>query len=295
MKRLGIRMGSLNMVFDAPIAEEHTVLGLYGSGLQGAFGAHLGLLDKLPTVTVFDKVKFSVGGGFQFDMNCYVSDTPVLCDYLELAAAIKVHYKLDPSQKASPKRVLVTSRKETESRRLINAPDMVGGLCDAGWNASLVTMGDMSFQEQLHSVVDAKVMIGVSGSDMVSFLFMPFQAVVIEVMPLVLGTPMLNPELANQARNQGKVHSHYWSPYNATLFTDPDTGQPIDARPVHQTKTVLVHVPDVVSLVAGTVQRSEAFLFDGLFVSHEAGQDLVCSYNRPVPKGLLHGCPGWDC
>ena len=40
-----IPMGSLSMVFDAPVAEESTVLGSYGSGLQAAFGANLGLLD----------------------------------------------------------------------------------------------------------------------------------------------------------------------------------------------------------------------------------------------------------
>lgn len=45
MKQMQIPMGSLSMVFDAPVAEESTVLGSYGSGLQAAFGANLGLLD----------------------------------------------------------------------------------------------------------------------------------------------------------------------------------------------------------------------------------------------------------
>ena len=286
-------MGSLNTVFDAPAEDKESVLGTYGQGLQAAFGSNLGLLDELPIATTFDKVKFSVGGGFQFDFNLLTEDTPVLCDYLDLAAAIKIHYKLDPAQAADPKRVVVVTRKESESRRLSNAPELAQDLIAAGWNTSLLTMGSLSFAEQLRHSVDAKVMIGVHGSDMVSFLFMPFQAAVIEIMPLVSGIPMFNPELHNQARNQGKVHYYYYSPENATLFLDPDTGKPIDARPVHQAKLVKVH-SDVLSLVHGAVQASNASLFYGLSVSY-TNRQMSCLYDRPVPRGLLHGCAGHDC
>lgn len=179
MKQMQIPIGSLSMLFDAPVAEESTVLGSYGSGLQAAFGANLGLLNKLPQVTTFEKVKSSVGGGFQFDMNLVSTDTPVLCDYLNFAAAIKMHYKVEPFQEAGPNRVLVTMRKESESRRLLNAPVLADALTAAGWNTSLVTMGNLTFEEQLRASADAKVKIGVSGSDMVSLLFMPFQAAVI--------------------------------------------------------------------------------------------------------------------
>ncbi len=35
-----------------------------------------------------------------------------------------------------------------------------------------------------------------------------------------MGVPAYNPELANQARNYGKVLRSYHSPFNATLYMD---------------------------------------------------------------------------
>lgn len=289
-----IPMGSLSIVLDAPIAEEDTILGTYGCGLQAAFGPNLGLLDSLPDVTMFEKVKFSIGGGFQFDTNWFQSDSPVLCDVLQMSAAIKSHYKLDPSQEANPTRALVLMRKEDDSRRLVNAPELVHALITTGWNASLVTMGNLSFEEQLHLTADAKVMIGVHGSDMVSFMFMPFRTVVIEIMPQLLGKPVQNPELANQCRNQGKVHFFYFCSQDATLVLDPATNKPIDARPVLQANLVTVNVPDVVALVRGAVEQSSIYMFYGLSISY-SGQNLSCQYDRPVPSGMLYGCSGQDC
>ena len=197
---------------------------------------------------------------------------------------------------AAAKRVVVAVRKETESRRLKNAAELTSHLAQTGWNVSQVSLGSLPFREQILLMSDAKVLIGVHGSDLVSFLFMPFQAVVIEVMPLVMGTPLFNPELANQARNFGKVHRQYFSPYNATLFTEPDTGLPINAAPVHQAKTVQVHVPDLVASLQGLVQMSNAMMFYGLTVGPgKAGAASVCQYDRPVPQGLLYSCYGSNC
>ena len=91
-------MGRLNMVFDALTQDMAPTIGQYGSGLAAAFGANHGILTNLPVVTAFEQVKFSVGGGFQFDMNAFQSDTPILCDYLHLADEIKAYYGINTQQ-----------------------------------------------------------------------------------------------------------------------------------------------------------------------------------------------------
>lgn len=93
-----IPMGTLNMVFDALTRDMAPTVGEYGNGLAAAFGNNHGVLANLPSVTAFEQVKFSVGGGFQFDMNGFQSDTPILCDYLHMAEEIKAQYGLNPMQ-----------------------------------------------------------------------------------------------------------------------------------------------------------------------------------------------------
>ena len=56
------------------------------------------MLKALPAVTAFRAVKLSIGGGFQFDMNLFQTDTPILCDYIRMAAMVKQHYGLRPDQ-----------------------------------------------------------------------------------------------------------------------------------------------------------------------------------------------------
>ena len=80
----------LDMIFDGK-DEQHT-LGTYGAGLADALAHKHGMLQDLPDVTVFKAVKLSIGGGFQFDMNLFQTDSPILCDYLRMAAVIKQHY-----------------------------------------------------------------------------------------------------------------------------------------------------------------------------------------------------------
>jgi hypothetical protein len=97
-------MGTLHMIFDTA-ADEGFTPGQYGEGLAAAFGHNHGLLRNMSSVTQLQRVKFSVGGGFQFDMNMLQTDTPVLCDYLQMAAHVLKHYKL-PSFRVCPFRVV---------------------------------------------------------------------------------------------------------------------------------------------------------------------------------------------
>ena len=95
--QISVLMGKLHMIFDTAADEGYTP-GQYGKGLAAAFGHNHGLLRNMRQVTQLQRVKFSIGGGFQFDMNMLRSDTPVLCDYLQMAAAIRTHYNLPPFQ-----------------------------------------------------------------------------------------------------------------------------------------------------------------------------------------------------
>ena len=199
-------------------------------------------------------------------------------------------------QEASPLRVTTSTRKESESRRLANAQELANSMLDMSWNVSIATLGDMTFEAQLLMMVDAKVLVGVSGSDLVSLLFMPFKAVVIEMFPLVLGVPVSCPELSNQARNCGKLLRPYYSPYNATLFEDPNTGQPIEARPIHQTTLVQVNIPSMLSHIEGAVQSSNALMFYGFDLdANNHGLITKCKYGHLVCQGLLYNCNGPHC
>ena len=104
---------------------------------------------------------------------------------------------------------MIATRKKNESRRLANSHELAVSMRSMGWNVSEATFGDMTFEAQLRMLADATVLVGVSGSDLVGLLFMPLKAVVVEIFPLVLGVPMFCPELANQARNCGKLHCPY--------------------------------------------------------------------------------------
>ncbi|KAL0053890.1 hypothetical protein WJX82_000676 [Trebouxia sp. C0006] len=224
-------------------------------------------------------------------MNMLQTDTPVLCDYLQMAAHILKHYKLPSFQEADPKRIVIATRKESESRRLLGAEGVAARLSSMGYNVTMATMGDLSFEQQLHLVADVKALVGVHGSDLVSMLFMPFRAAIVEIFPTVMGVPAYNPELANQARNYGKVLRSYYSPFNATLYMDEATGKPVDAPPVRQSRLVPVDEGGCVAAIQGTIKASDETMFQGLEVAAAStGLGIVCRYDRPVPSGILYGC-----
>ena len=161
-----------------------------------------------------------------------------------------------------------------------------------GWNVKLATLGDMTFRTHLFMLADATVLAGVSGSDMVSLVFMPLKAVVIEIIPLVLVVPVFYtcPEVANQARNCGKLHRPYYSPYDATLFEGLKTGHPIDVRLIHQTKYT-----EVASFQTWqkAVQASNALMFYSFAVEMDSqGIITTCKYDLLVPQGMLYSCDG---
>ena len=68
------------------------------------------------------------------------------------------------AQEADPNRIVIATRKESESRRLLGAEGLAACLSSMGYNVTMATMGDLSFEQQLHLVADAKALVGVHGS-----------------------------------------------------------------------------------------------------------------------------------
>lgn len=252
MKQTGIKMGELNLIIDC--SESYDWIGPYGLGLAEAFGT-LTFMQDLPKVSTFDKIRFSLPGGFPFDINYYETDKSLDCNFVELAWGVKHRYGIDSSQSADPKRIVVAQRRNTESRRMNNVSDLLVALMDRGFNATVVTFGDLSFADQLHAVSDAAVLVGVTGSDLVNLVFLPSNAAVVEVFPVVQGQQVFTPELWHLAQMTGKQHLKYVSPYNSTILAN-DKGEVSD-RPVHQVNATDVHVPSLLALIESAALMAE--------------------------------------
>lgn len=244
MKRVGIKIGDLNLVIDCH--DPHWI-GTYGLGLAKAFGT-MHFLNELPQATTFERVKFSEPGQFPFHLSQYETDKIADCNMIELAWGVKKQYGIDPLKNPNPQRVVVALRRPFESRKLNNADELLAASKSFGFDAEAVTFGDLSFSDQMKVVSDAAVLVGVTGSDLVSLIFLPTDAVIVEIFPVAHGEQVFTPELWHLARMSGKQHLQYVSPYNSTLMLD-DNGQMIGDRPVHQVNSTDVHVPSLAALV----------------------------------------------
>lgn len=276
MKQTGIKMGELNLIIDC--SESHDWIGPYGLGLAKAFGT-VTFLQDLPKVSMFDRIRFSLPGGFPFDIHFYEIDKSLDCNFVELAWGVKHRYGIDSSCSADPKHIVVAQRRSTESRRMNNVSDLLVALMSRGFNATVVTFGDLSFADQLHAVSDAAVLVGVTGSDLVNLVFLPSNAAVVEVFPVVQGQQVFTPELWHLAQMTGKQHLKYVAPYNSTVLAN-DKGEVSD-RPVHQVNATDVHVPSLLALI-----ESAALMVDNsirtrvTLEANEVGMKCTASNNE---------------
>lgn len=277
MKKSGIEMGDLHIVVDCHNPSQ--CMGAYGMGLAEAFGS-LHFLPALPPVTMFDEVTFSMSVGFPFDIHKYELDKTLDCTFLELTWAVKQRYGIDPRQRANPKRVVIAARKPNESRALGNVGDLHAALQARGYNASIVTFGNLTFQQQLKAVSDAAVLVGITGSDLMNLVFLPISGSIVEVFPVAQGQQVFTPELWNLAHMVGKNHLKYVSPYNSTLMLDSE-GNVLGNKPVHQTKATDVHVPGLVALIESAALAAvlENTVWNRVSVEpHASGQGIRCWY-----------------
>ena len=275
MKKSGIPFGELQLVVDCP--EPSKMLGAYGIGLARAFG-DLHFLPRLPPVTTFDQVKFSMPVGFQFDIHKHEMDKTLDCNLMELTWAVKQHYGIAPDQKVNPKRVVIAVRRPDESRAFGNAHELLTALELQGYNASLVTFGDLTFKQQLRAVSDAAVLVGVTGSDLVNLAFLPLSGSIVEIFPVVQGEQVFTPELWNLAHMAAKNHLKYIPPYNSTALLDSQ-GHLMSDRPVHQVKSTDVHVPSLVALIgaAALASNSDDVVWNRMSIEpHSSGKGIRC-------------------
>ena len=249
MKRHNIAMGHLNIVIDCPEPIKH--IGTHGLGLAEAFGT-VRYLHGLPKMTTFEQIKWSLPAGFPFDLHYYELDIILDCNMVELAWGVKQHYGIDPNQATHTNKIIVAQRRQTESRRLNNVTELVGVLEGKGYNVSIVTLGDLPFEQQLEAVQDAAVLVGVTGSDLVNLVFLPLVATIIEVFPMVQGVQVFTPELWHLAQMSGKHHLKYVSPYHSSLLYDAE-GNVQGDRPVHQVDSTPVPVPSLAALIESAV------------------------------------------
>ena len=275
MKKSGIPSGELQLVVDCP--EPSKMLGAYGIGLGRALG-DLHFLPQLPPVTTFDQVKFSLPVGFQFDIHKHELDKTLDCNLMELTWAVKQYYGVVPDQKVNPKRVVIAVRRAGESRAFGNAPELLTALELQGYNASLVTFGDLTFKQQLQAVSDAAVLVGVTGSDLVNLAFLPLSGSIVEIFPVVQGQQVFTPELWNLAHMAAKNHLKYIPPYNSTALLDSQ-GHLMSDRPVHQVKSTDVHVPSLVALIgaAALASKSDDVVWNRMSIEpHSSGKGIKC-------------------
>ena len=239
-----------------------------------AFGTFR-FLHELPAATTFNEVRFSLPGTFPFDLHFYEVDKGFDCNFFELAWGVKRSLGIDPSQQANLKRVVVAQRKPSESRHMNNSSELLLALEGRGFNASAVTFGELSFPDQLRAVSEAAVLVGVTGSDLVNLVFLPLNAVIIEVFPIVQGEQVFTPELWHLAQMTGKQHLKYVSPYNSSVLRD-DQGHVIGDKPVHQVKATDVHVPSLTALI----ESASLMVKDSIRTKAEITEDGKCTLKQ---------------
>lgn len=280
MKEHQISMGALNIVVDC--YRPDWCLGTYGIGLARAFGA-LHFLPELPQLTSFDELKFSMPVGFPFDLHKYEMDKTLDCDFVELTWGVKQHYGIDPRQIADPRKVVLAVRKPSESRALTNSAELMLALEERGFEVTVATFGNLTFPQQLETVSDASVLVGVTGSDLINLVFLPLASSVVEIFPVALGKQVFTPELWNLAHMTGKNHLKYVSPYNSTLMLDSE-GKTISDKPVHQVKATQVHVPSLVALVeaAALAADLEKSVWNRISLESRSAGDGIRCFDRTV-------------
>jgi len=124
------------------------------------------------------------------------------------------------------------------------------------------------------------VLVGVTGSDLVNLVFLPTNAAIVEVFPVVQGVQVFTPELWHSAQMTGKQHLKYVSPYNSTVLVD-SKGQAIGDRPVHQVNATDVHVPSLLALIESAALMVENSIRTRVVLNSDDGKaSLKCTVQK---------------
>ena len=173
--------------------------------------------------------------------------------------------------KDRPPRVLLSRRREADSRIWSNAEDCAEELrAMYGMQSQVVTFGDLSFEDQVRLTASADVLVGITGSDLVNMMFLPLSGSLVEIFPSLDHEQVFVPELGNMARLLGKNHFVYVTTGNLTL----DYSQ---HRLLYKAKRVTVPVADLAALIShaarqaisgSSMQHTECDNLDGVVSCH---------------------------
>ena len=155
-----------------------------------------------------------------------------------------------PEREDRPPRVLLSRRREAESRIWSNAEDCAEELRALyGMQSQVVTFGDLGFEDQVRLTASADVLVGITGSDLVNMMFLPLSGSLVEIFPSLDHEQVFVPELGNMARLLGKNHFVYVTTGNLTLDYS-------EHRLLYKAKRVTVPVADLAALISHAARQA---------------------------------------
>ena len=153
-------------------------------------------------------------------------------------------------------RIVIAKRKATDSRVLANAEALAAFLHERhGMDAAVACFGELPFPKQVSTAAHADVLVGVTGSDLISLMFLPRYGSVVEIFPALEHESVFTPELANMARMLGKNHLSYVSMGNVTQSFD-ESGNQRGGKLLHSAKFVTVSIPDAAGIIRVAAQQA---------------------------------------
>ena len=162
----------------------------------------------------------------------------------------------EPGEVKRSARVVIAKRKATDSRVLANAEALAAFLHEKyGMEAMVACFGELPFPKQVSTAAEADVLVGITGSDLISLMFLPRYGSVVEIFPALEHESVFTPELANMARMLGKNHLSYVSMGNVTQSFD-ERGNQRGGKLLHSAKFVTVSIPDTAAIIRVAAQQA---------------------------------------
>jgi hypothetical protein len=169
---------------------------------------------------------------------------------------VTAEQEIEPGQAKRAARIVVAKRKATESRVLANAEALAAFLRERyGMDAAVTCFGELPFSQQVSTAAQADVLVGVTGSDLISLMFLPRYGSIVEIFPAFNNENVFTPELANMARMLGKNHLSYVSLGNVTQSFD-ERGNQRGGKLLHSAKSVTVSIPDAAGIIRVGAQQA---------------------------------------
>lgn len=279
------------------------MIGLYlPSESKDSLSCHMSVGFPVPctrAATRRDRPSHPAGQEWPFDLKHRRIDTEVDLTYIELAESVKaLVLRSSAGQSGSSERssespvrsnetaevhelpeavrqprVIVAKRQSTDTRIWKNAHEFADYLrAQYNMDVDVVTLGSLSFVEQVELVSAADVLVGITGSDLVNLMFLPKTGSIVEVFLMHQGEESFVPELSNMAALLGKNHFSYVST-GEIIFRD--SGE--DHRLLMRTKQAVVNIPDLAALVSHAALQAKSGSTLELHTCHSTDGYVRCT------------------